>query len=133
MPQATTLSVTDNAAVAHSLTPMGLENGWTLWKQTIPTIDTPMDGFVVYARVKNPPSNTRDPKASRRAEFRAYWRDTTVVDGVPEVTEQLYGEAAFVLPLTASVERCEHFRHFLNTMANITGLKEMVTKGYPLT
>lgn len=133
MPQAPVITFNDNASVAHSLTPMGIENGWTSWKQTIPTPDTPMDGFIVYGRCKNPPSNTRDPKASRRTEFKAYWRDTSVVDGVPVVSEQLFAEINYVAPLSTTHERMEHFRAALsNALANIP-VKDMVTKGYPLT
>lgn len=133
MPQAPVLNLTDNSAVAHTLTPMGVENGWTHWKQTTPLGDTPMDGIVVYCRTKNPPSNTRDPKASRRAEFKAYARDTTVVNGVPQVTEQLFAEVNYVFPLTATDSRCEWFRSFVASLFSITVVKEVVTKGYPLT
>lgn len=134
MPQAPSLTIVDNASVSHTMSPMGIENGWTVWKQTTPVGDTPMDGFVFYCRVKNPPSNNRDPKASRRAEFKAYWRDTTVVDGVPQVTEQLFAEINYVLPLTATPERCEHFRHLLSAaLGQSTQVKETLTKGWPLT
>lgn len=134
MPQATAISFNDNASVAHVLTPMGIENGWTVWRQTTPTPATPLDGFVVYARVKNPPLNAKDPKASRRAEFRAYWRETTPVEGVPVVSQQLFAEINYVLPLTATADRCEHYRAFIAGIftAN-TPAREVVTKGYPLT
>lgn len=136
MPQAAAIVNNDNTtptSVSYTLTPMGIENSWTSWKQTVPAGDTPMDGFTFYVRTKNPPLNTTDSKASRRTETKVYWRDTTVVDGAPKVTEQLFAEVNWVFPLTATLEKCEFFRHFLIGMLSKEPVKDAITKGYPLT